>query len=300
MSKPVTILSGFLGSGKTTLLNHVLHQKHGRKFAVIVNEFGEIGLDGGLVSGEGDFVKMDNGCLCCALNEDLVTTLEELKKRDDFEAIILETTGIADPLSVAWTFNREQFENFYRISALVTVVDILHYKEMITKGFEPTRQIERADIIYLSKLDLVEKPDEKKVEVIKDIKKLNSHARFLTPQDPAWLDLIFESASDLSLENKEETNHHHSENYQSFSIDLTNQKIGLENLEDLFENLPPEIFRAKAVFKEKNSDRTLVIHGVCGRIDFSELDNYSGKYGAVFIGHQYEVKLIEDLWCKYI
>jgi G3E family GTPase len=296
--KPVTILSGFLGSGKTTLLNYVLKENHGLKLAVIVNEFGEIGLDGGLVSGGEQFVKMDNGCLCCALNDDLVETLSDLKNRDDFDAVILETTGIADPLSVAWTFTREQFKNFYRVSALVTVIDALHYQKMLTHGMETTRQIERADILFLSKLDLVENPSDKIDEIKNELNKINSHARYLSKLDPDWMKLIFET-KDESLSIKEEPNNHHHHSYQSISIPLENENLKLEDLEDLFENLPPEIFRAKAVFKNPDHKIT-VIHGVCGRVEFYYDPNYQGKLGAVFIGKDFDQDMINQLWKKYI
>ena len=110
---PATVLGGFLGSGKTTLLNRLLRDRHGLRVAVIVNEFGEVGIDGAAITGAAQFVELDNGCLCCAINEDLQRTLRDLAARGGFDHLVLETTGLADPLLVGWTFSKESLIESY-------------------------------------------------------------------------------------------------------------------------------------------------------------------------------------------
>ena len=117
-----TILTGFLGSGKTTLLNALLTHKHGLRLAVVVNEFGAVGIDGALIEGGERFVELDNGCLCCSLNADLDKTLRELQARGGFDHLVIETTGMADPLPVAWAFAKPGLAPYFRVDAIVTVV----------------------------------------------------------------------------------------------------------------------------------------------------------------------------------
>ena len=152
---PVTILSGFLGSGKTTRLNELLRAPHGRRLAVIVNEFGDVGVDGSRLSGPSEFVELDGGCLCCQLNADLEATLQRLRDRGGFEHLLVETTGLADPLPVAWTFGRSGLADAFRLDAIVTLVDVPNLERILAESPEAREQIERADLLLLSKLDLV-------------------------------------------------------------------------------------------------------------------------------------------------
>jgi G3E family GTPase len=150
----VTIVGGFLGSGKTTLLNHLLTQDHGLKVAVIVNEFGSVGIDGTALAGPQEFVSLDNGCLCCALNADLERTARALMSRGGFSHVVVETTGVADPLPVAWAFAREGMARFYRLDAIVTVVDAQHFARARCQYVEVELQARRADILLVNKTDL--------------------------------------------------------------------------------------------------------------------------------------------------
>lgn len=289
--KPVTIVSGFLGSGKTTLLNAILSDNHGIRFAVIVNEFGEIGLDASLIKASEDFVKMDNGCLCCVLNDELVNTIAKLTRRDDYDAVIIETTGIADPLPVAWTFLRPQFDGLFRLGGIVTVVDAHHYETMLNQAAETKLQIERADFIFLAKLDLC--PKNRKDEICGQIQKINSHARFISHEDEDWLDLIFDV--DVELKPSAALSHHHATSYQSVSLDLTGVETHLNAMEDFFETLPQEVFRAKAIFEDRTTHKIYVMHAVCGRVDFYELETKPKTLAAVFIGKGFNEKLIQSL-----
>jgi len=159
---PATILTGFLGAGKTTLLNRILSEHHGQRIAVIENEFGEAGVDGGLLfQGEEQVVEMNNGCICCTVRGDLVRILGDLFKRNDagelrFDRVIIETTGLADPAPVAQTFFVEDdIRDRYTLDAIITVVDAVHGMQQLDEHHEALEQVGFADRILLSKTDLV-------------------------------------------------------------------------------------------------------------------------------------------------
>ena len=159
---PVTVLTGYLGAGKTTLLNRILTEDHGRKFAVIVNEFGEIGIDNDLVVGADEEVfEMNNGCICCTVRGDLIRIIEGLlKRRGKFDAILVETTGLADPAPVAQTFFVDaDVREAARLDAVVTIADAKWLAERLKDAPEAKNQIAFADVIILNKTDLVG-PDE--------------------------------------------------------------------------------------------------------------------------------------------
>lgn len=281
--RPVTILSGFLGSGKTTLLRRILKEQHGLKFAVIINELGEIGLDAALLSGPQDFVKMDNGCLCCVLSEELVSTIGKLKDRMDYDAVILETTGVADPLPIAWPFLRPEFKSYFRFAAIVTVVDVLNFHDMMSFAEEVRMQIERADYIYLSKTDLA--TVQQCAEVQTELLRINSNARLVSQSDDV-VSLLFASDEEIlsNVEKRRFHKHHDVRSFDSVSFDLQSQSLALEVMEDFFEKLPREIFRAKAIFRNKTDGRIIALHSVCGRVDFHEIQQMPDTFAAVFIG----------------
>src|SRR6201997_1246725 len=175
---PVTVLTGYLGAGKTTLLNRILSEQHGKKYAVIVNEFGEIGIDNDLVVGADEEVfEMNNGCICCTVRGDLVRILDGLMRRKGkFDAIIVETTGLADPAPVAQTFFMD--ENVGRktkLDAVVTVADAKWLNDRLKDAPEAKNQIAFADVILINKTDLVT-PDELS-EVEARIRGINPYAK---------------------------------------------------------------------------------------------------------------------------
>ncbi len=156
---PVTVLTGFLGSGKTTLLNRILSEKHGKRIAVIENEFGEVGVDHQLVIGaEEELFETNNGCICCTVRGDLIRILGQLmKRRDRFDYIIIETTGMADPGPVAQTFFLDdELKNQFSLDAIVTMVDAKHFEQHVDELNEPGEQVAFADLVLLNKTDLVE------------------------------------------------------------------------------------------------------------------------------------------------
>lgn len=156
---PVTVLTGFLGAGKTTLLNRILSEPHGKKYAVIVNEFGEIGIDNELiVSSDEEIFEMSNGCVCCTVRGDLIRVIGGLLRRSgSFDGILLETTGLADPAPVAQTFFTDRdIAARAKLDSVICVVDALHLPAQLQAGPEPENQIAFADILILNKTDCVE------------------------------------------------------------------------------------------------------------------------------------------------
>lgn len=181
---PVTVLTGFLGSGKTTLLNRILTENHGKKIAVIENEFGEVGIDNDLVIGaEEEIFEMNNGCICCTVRGDLIRILGHLmKRRDKFDYIMVETTGMADPGPVAQTFYvDDDMQQKLHLDAIVTLVDAKHIWEHIDDSDEAKEQVAFADVILLNKIDLVAPADLEKLEA--RIKSMNSMAKIYRTRD---------------------------------------------------------------------------------------------------------------------
>ncbi|MCA1361505.1 GTP-binding protein [Bradyrhizobium sp. IC3069] len=175
---PVTVLTGYLGAGKTTLLNRILSENHGKKYAVIVNEFGEIGIDNDLIIGADEEVfEMNNGCICCTVRGDLVRIMDGLMKRKGkFDAIIVETTGLADPAPVAQTFFvDEDVQKNARLDAVVTVADAKWLSDRLKDAPEAKNQIAFADVIVLNKTDLVNKGELAEVEA--RIRGINPYAK---------------------------------------------------------------------------------------------------------------------------
>ncbi|HMJ42062.1 MAG TPA: GTP-binding protein [Pseudolabrys sp.] len=175
---PVTVLTGYLGAGKTTLLNRILSEPHGKKYAVIVNEFGEIGIDNELVvNADEEVFEMNNGCICCTVRGDLVRIIDGLMRRKGkFDAIIVETTGLADPAPVAQTFFMdEQVGARTRLDAVVTVADAKWLKDRLKDAPEAKNQIAFADVILLNKTDLVTPAELSEVEA--RIRAINPYAK---------------------------------------------------------------------------------------------------------------------------
>jgi G3E family GTPase len=197
---PVTVLTGYLGAGKTTLLNRILSENHGKKYAVIVNEFGEIGIDNDLIIGADEEVfEMNNGCVCCTVRGDLVRILDGLMKRKGkFDAIIVETTGLADPAPVAQTFFvDEDVQKHARLDAVVTVADARWLSDRLKDAPEAKNQIAFADVIVLNKTDLVTSAELAEVEA--RIRAINPYAKLHRTErcQVALADVLDRGAFDL-------------------------------------------------------------------------------------------------------
>jgi G3E family GTPase len=215
---PVTVLTGYLGAGKTTLLNRILSENHGKKYAVIVNEFGEIGIDNDLIIGADEEVfEMNNGCVCCTVRGDLVRILGGLMRRKGkFDAIIVETTGLADPAPVAQTFFvDEDVQKNARLDAVVTVADSKWLSDRLRDAPEAKNQIAFADVIVLNKTDLVSKAELAEVEA--RIRAINPYAKLHRTErcKVALADVLERGAFDLDRileiepEFLEADDHHH-------------------------------------------------------------------------------------------
>ncbi|MFN5515942.1 MAG: CobW family GTP-binding protein [Cyanobacteriota bacterium] len=196
---PVTIITGFLGSGKTTLLNHILTNQQGLKTAVLVNEFGEIGIDNELIiATDDDMVELSNGCVCCTINEDLVEAVYKVLERPEkVDYLVVETTGLADPLPVALTFLGTELREMTRLDSIVTLVDCENFSLDLFNSQAAYSQITYGDIIVLNKIDLVDEADVDRLEVrIRDMKESARILRTEKSQVPLPLILsvgLFES-----------------------------------------------------------------------------------------------------------
>lgn len=212
---PVTIITGFLGSGKTTLLNHILTNQQGLKTAVLVNEFGEIGIDNELiVSTEDNMVALNNGCVCCTINEDLVQAVYKVLERPEkIDYLVVETTGLADPLPVALTFLGTELRDMTRLDSIVTTVDCANFSLDLFNSQAAYSQIAYGDVIILNKTDLVDEADVDALEVrIRDIKEGARILRTQKSQVPLPLILsigLFESDKYFDTAEVKHEHHHH-------------------------------------------------------------------------------------------
>jgi G3E family GTPase len=272
---PVTVLTGYLGAGKTTLLNRILSEPHGKKYAVIVNEFGEIGIDNDLVVGADEEVfEMNNGCICCTVRGDLIRILDGLMKRKGrFDAIIVETTGLADPAPVAQTFFMDQdVSDTARLDAVVTVADAKWLSDRLKDAPEAKNQIAFADVIILNKIDLVSAAELDAVE--ERIRAINPYARLHRTQNCAVpitevlgrnafdLDRIIELEPDFLEEGH---HHHHDEDMQSLSMRIDGEvdpERFMPWISDLTQREGPNILRCKGIVAFPNEPKRFVFQGV--------------------------------------
>jgi G3E family GTPase len=319
---PVTVITGFLGAGKTTLLNRILTENHGKRIAVIENEFGEIGIDHQLViQSDEEIFELNNGCICCRVRGDLIRILAKLRqRRDKFDAVLIETTGMADPGPVAQTFfTDEEVKESFVLDGIVTVVDARHVGLHFDDMREVREQIGFADVILLNKEDLVS--PEEFVQLESRIRKMNPMARLYRTKDCAIaLDKVlnvggFDLKRALQLEpdfleaaehghdhdhddehhhhkhdEDEHHDHHHAEDVTSVGIraqgDLDEKKLG-EWLGNLLRTKGQDIFRMKGVLAVKGREMRFVFQGVHmlmdGRPD-REWGNDPRENALIFIG----------------
>jgi G3E family GTPase len=278
---PVTVLTGFLGAGKTTLLNHILTEQHGKRIAVIENEFGEIGIDDALVlDAEEEIFEMNNGCICCTVRGDLIRILGNLMKRQDrFDQIVIETTGLADPAPVAQTFFvDDEIASQLRLDAIVTVVDakhlITHLDDDKPEGVEneAVEQLAFADRVVLNKVDLAD--DAQLGEVERRIREINSLAPIVrTSHGKVDLDAILDvGAFDLDRVLVDDpgfldpdAEHQHDVTVSSVGIEAEGEVDGdrLNRwLGELLRNKGVDIFRSKGIVAIAGMDERYVFQGV--------------------------------------
>jgi len=272
---PVTVLTGYLGAGKTTLLNRILTEQHGRKYAVVINEFGELGVDNDLVVDTDEEVfEMNNGCICCTVRGDLIRIVGGLmKRRDKFDGIIIETTGLANPAPVAQTFFVDDtVKAKTRLDAIVTVVDAKHLPERLKDSHEAEDQIAFADVIILNKTDLVTPEELEAVEA--SIRHINRFAVIhRTQRSAVAIDQVlnrgaFDLQRILSFQPdflSGEDNHEHNEDVRSMSFEVEkpidpekfNAWIGV-----LLQDKGPDLLRTKGILNYAGDDRRFAFQAV--------------------------------------
>jgi G3E family GTPase len=266
---PVTVLTGFLGAGKTTLLNRILTAEHGRRVAVIVNEFGEVGIDHHLlISSEQEIVEMSNGCICCTVRGDLLRSLFQLlDHRSKFDTLMIETTGLADPAPVVQTFFiDERIRSEFQLNGVVTVVDSKHIWQQIDHSIEAREQIAFADLVLLNKLDLINPEDLQELEY--KIRNLNGAARiYQTRNSEVEIDKVLDLRSvavEVKAQNHDQ-NHSHTEDISTVSIvtpgDLDGLKVS-QWFRVLLTASGPNIMRMKGILNLRNDPDQFVFQGV--------------------------------------
>jgi G3E family GTPase len=272
---PATVVTGFLGSGKTTLINRILREQHGRKIAVIVNEFGEISIDGQLVihDEEAQLVEFNNGCLCCTVRGDLVETLGRLQERaDKLDGILIETTGLADPAPVASTFfAADEVKAGIRLDAFVTVVDAVNLEKNLAQSNEAMEQVAFSDIILINKMDLVSSEHMDKVE--RRVRQINPMARIYHTANSeidlaAVLDVgAFDLVQKLEVDPEflGDHEHEHDPAIGSFVLEET-RPIDINRLMTWMsataQERGDELYRTKGIFYAKGFEERLVFQSV--------------------------------------
>ena len=293
---PVTIISGFLGAGKTSLLNHILNADHGLRVAVLVNDFGEINIDAELISGVSgeSTINLSNGCICCSIRDDLLEAAVQLIQRPDPpEYIVVETSGVSDPMAVSLTFMARELRPGARVDSMLTVVDSEQIDHIDRKHWElALDQIAMADIVVLNKVDLVN--DEKREKLADFVKNLVPRARILeTTHGKVPLDLVlgvgtydphrFSGKSGLDVHvhadgeahdhdhaHEHEDQHHHEHSHEhdhtlvfnTWSY-MTDKPLSHQAVRDAVKTLPATIYRAKGfVYLDETPDRKGIVHVV--------------------------------------
>ena len=310
---PVTILTGFLGAGKTTLLNHILSNQQGVKTAVLVNEFGEIGIDNDLIVATGeDMVELSNGCICCSINGELLEAVYRILERPDpVDYLVVETTGLADPLPVAMTFLGSDLRDATRLDSIITLVDAENFSDELLEGEVARAQIVYSDMLLLNKCDLV--AEERLAALEAQLREIKTDARILRSVKgevplPLLLSVgLFESdkivaQQQLSAEpdhsscdhdhgHCEHEQEHHAHDHDHHKHDHADDPdhaaiegftslsfasegpFALRKFQSFLDNqLPAEVFRAKGILWFNESERRHVFHLAGKRFSIDDSD----------------------------
>ena len=324
---PVTVLTGYLGAGKTTLLNRILSENHGKRYAVVVNEFGEIGIDNDLiVESDEEVYEMNNGCVCCTVRGDLIRVVEGLMKRPGgFDGILVETTGLADPAPVAQTFFMdEDVKAKARLDAVVTVADAKNLLARLADSAEAQEQIGFADVILLNKTDLVS-PDEL-AAVDRRIRAINPHATIhrtercaipldrvldrgafdldrILSLDPDFLNGPDHHHHDHDHDHHDHDHHHHHDHVAEAGIASLSLRAGELDpkrffpwIEQITQAFGPDLLRYKGILAFRGDPERYVVQGVHmimeGNHQRAWRDGEAHESRLVFIGRNLETELL--------
>lgn len=271
---PVTVLTGYLGAGKTTLLNHILTADHGRKYAVVVNEFGELGIDNDLVvDADEEVFEMNNGCICCTVRGDLIRILGSLlKKKGKFDGIIVETTGLADPAPVAQTFFVDaDIGSKTKLDAVISVVDAQNFLETLANSKEAANQVAFADVIILNKTDLVAEEGLQKIETrIRQINPLaplhratKGNVNLTDVLDRGGFDL--QRALDHTPDFLEADHHEHNDDILSMSFEIKEPIDGARFqtwMDNLLQEKGADLLRTKGILNFAGEDQRFAFQAV--------------------------------------
>jgi G3E family GTPase len=307
---PVTILTGFLGAGKTTLLNHILSNQEGLKTAVLVNEFGEIGIDNELIIATGDdMVELSNGCICCSINGELLEAVYRILERPEkVDYLVVETTGLADPLPVAMTFLGSDLRELTRLDSIITLVDAENFNEEMLEGEVARAQIVYGDMLLLNKCDLVS--EERLAQLEGRLRQIKAEARILRSvkgevplplllsvglfesdrvvaeqQSPASSPEADHQACDHDHghcvhEHEHDHDHDHSDHPDHLAIEgftslsfASEGPFSLRKFQNFLDNqLPAGVFRAKGILWFNESERRHVFHLAGKRFSIDDSD----------------------------
>jgi G3E family GTPase len=326
---PVTVLTGYLGAGKTTLLNRILSENHGKRYAVIVNEFGEIGIDNDLiVESDEEVFEMNNGCVCCTVRGDLIRVVEGLMKRPGkFDGILVETTGLADPVPVAQTFFMDDdVKAKSKLDAVVTVADAKHLLDRLADSHEAEEQIAFADVILLNKTDLVTRDElaavERRIRAINPQAIIHRTERCAIPLDKVLDRGAFDLDRILSLDpefldghdhdhhdhdhdhHDHDHHHHHHHDIEGSGISSVSLRAGTLNpkvffpwIERITQEFGPQILRLKGILSFKDDGERYVVQGVHMIIEGNHQRPWKAdekrESRLVFIGRNLDEKMLK-------
>jgi len=266
---PVTVLTGFLGAGKTTLLNRILTADHGRRVAVIVNEFGEVGIDHHLlISSDQEVVEMSNGCICCSVRGDLLRSLFQLlEHREKFDTLMIETTGLADPAPVVQSFFiDDRIKTEYALNGVVTVVDAKHIFYQLGSSPEAKEQIAFADMVLLNKIDLINPEDLPELEF--KLRNLNGAARVCqTRNSDVDISMLLDLRGlDLEIKAAKHDHHHaHTEDIETVAIEVPGDLDGVKISQwfrELIAEFGEQMMRMKGILNLRKDPDQFVFQGV--------------------------------------
>jgi G3E family GTPase len=291
---PVTILTGFLGAGKTTLVNRILSEHHGRRLAVLVNEFGAVGIDADLIVGaRGPVVELANGCICCATQGDLYRALAGLLSAErDLDGVLIETSGLADPAPIEAGIDARRFPRDVRIDGIVTVIDAANFDDNLERAEAAFHQIARGDLLLVNKADLVAPEVPRLIE--QGIRRINPQARVIACVACAVPTALAMGTPRIDAGAPAHGHDHHHDAFESAALSAA-VPLDPERFDAWLAALPTSIYRAKGFVRLAGVAQPLAIHVVGARHSVEPAPAQVETSGArlVVIGHDLHVSELE-------